>query len=674
MTPPSAAVRQALVRAGQIGVTFVAFAFFNAIAVNFEVENGVSILFPATAISILACMGFGPWAAIGVILGTIATPWHPTITPTQLVVSGLLSAAEGLIPYYVFRFRRDLTPDLRDMRSLVTFLVFGTIVNSAVSAILGNIFVIAHPPGVLLVWREVFVWWIADFTAALLIATPVLAFGGAFLARARAGVPEPPRTLTNSLQIVTVIILLGFAASFAIRTYLLNRLEQDRMDQHQAWIVAEETLHRMHGNFLRASFIQSNDPAALTKLEAARRTNEDLVRQLAPVLTDASPELAREFPVIAAGSTQWFGDMRARLEGRGDIPSPDFDAHTTGRHIISLRGMMDRANAAEWLSFVGTRRKIMIVTAMVDAIVFIILILAAVMLLYTISRPFAQLRSLIHSMREGGPVDPNRVDGRYLEVQSIAYTLADTARELRRREDELRLQTEKAMRASRAKSEFLAKMSHELRTPLNSIIGFTDLLSEQEESITRGKRLAFLENVGNSARHLLGLINDLLDIAKVESGKMKLHIEDVDLRLSIANTVASTQPLFVRKKQEIEVVTPDEPMLVRGDAGRIEQVLLNLLANANKFSPEGEKITIRGGADATMWQIEVADRGIGITAEDQQRIFDEFEQVQIRGIQATGTGLGLALARRFVEAHGGSIDVQSALGTGAVFRVRLPRT
>ncbi len=216
-------------------------------------------------------------------------------------------------------------------------------------------------------------------------------------------------------------------------------------------------------------------------------------------------------------------------------------------------------------------------------------------------------------------------------------------------------------------------MSHELRTPLNSIIGFSDLMTEQEETITREKRLGFLHNVSNSARHLLHLINDLLDIAKVESGKMKLQLEDVDLRVSIANTVASTQPLFVRKKQEVEVVTPDQPMIVRGDPGRIEQILLNLLSNANKFSPEGEKITVRGGPDESMWQIEVADRGIGIREEDQQRIFDEFEQVQTRSLQSSGTGLGLALARRFVEAHGGDIAVHSALGSGTVFRIRLPR-
>jgi signal transduction histidine kinase len=540
-------LRAALVCAGQIAITFAAFAAANAFAVLFELENDVSILFPATAVSILACMYFGVWAAIGIILGTIATPWNASITPYQLVIAGVLSAAEGLIPYFVFRARRDLTSDLRDMKSLAAFLIFGTIVNTAVSAISGNLLIVRHAPGVAIVWREVFVWWIADFVAALLIATPVLAFGGAFF-RSREKAGQQPRTITNALQIITVIILLGFAASFAIRTYLLN---------HEA--------------------------------------------------------------------------------------------------------------------YAGKQHKILVVCAIIDAIVFLILVSAAAMLLFTISRPFAQLRGAIGAVREGEIVDPTRIDSRYQEFKSIAETLAETSRDLRHREAQLKQQTEKAIRATRAQSDFLAKMSHELRTPLNSIIGFSDLLGEQEETITRAKRLAFLQNVGNSAKHLLTLINDLLDIAKVESGKMQLHIEPVDLRMSIANTVASTQALFVRKHQEVEVETPDEPMITHGDSGRIEQILLNLLSNANKFSPDGDRITIRGDAEETMWKIEVADHGIGISPNDQQRIFDEFEQVQTKGTQIAGTGLGLALARRFAEAHGGEISVSSALGAGAVFRVRLPR-
>jgi len=544
MPPIPPLLRRTLVRAGQVAITFVLFAFCNSIAKYFEVENGISILFPATAVGILCAMYFGWWAAIGIILGTIATPWSPNADLPSLVLSGSISAAEAMIPSLIFRYRRDLVGDLRDMRSLLTFLLCGTILNTAFSAVMGNLLLVSQP----LRWRGVFIWWIADFTAALLLATPFLAFGGALMSRFRIHRPERPRSITNTVQILTVIILLGFCASFAIRMYL----------------------------------------------------NEEL-------------ELG------------------------------------------------------------GKRQRIVAVTAMIDGLVLLTLGLAAATLLLKITRPFAQLRDAIEAMRDGEILDARRIDSRYEEFRSIADTLEQTARALREREEELLLQTDRAIAASRTKSEFLAKMSHELRTPLNSIIGFSDLLTEQEQTISSAKRLAFLGNVSTSARHLLGLINDLLDLARIEAGKIKMHFETVDLRLAIANTVASTAPLFVRKRQEVEVSVPDEPMIARADISRVEQVLLNLLANANKFSPEGEKISIRTASETGRWRIEVADRGIGISADDQRRIFDEFEQVQHRGTISAGTGLGLALARRYVEAHGGEISVTSEVGQGAVFGVVIPK-
>ena len=224
------------------------------------------------------------------------------------------------------------------------------------------------------------------------------------------------------------------------------------------------------------------------------------------------------------------------------------------------------------------------------------------------------------------------------------------------------MQTERAVTASKHKTDFLAKMSHELRTPLNSIIGFSDLLIEQEPAINSAKRVAFLQNVAGSAKQLLSLINDLLDISKVEAGKMSMNLEEIDLRAAIANCVASTTPLFARKNQVIDLALPKEPMIVHGDQGRIEQVLLNLLSNANKFSPEGDRITIATGGNGGNYRIEIRDHGVGISAADQQRIFEEFEQVHAKGTLSSGTGLGLALAKRFVEAHGGAIEVKSAAG------------
>jgi signal transduction histidine kinase len=473
--------------------------------------------------------------------------------------------------------------------------------------------------------------------------------------------PEQPRTITNALQIVTVILLLGFGASFGIRAWLHTQYEETRVDHLRMRLQTREQLIRLQANFLRAAFADADELGAATKIAAARRTNDELLRELRPVITTGLTSARDEFERVATQTNAWFA-------------SPDRGrAQAAAREILSLRAALDQSSAAAEERVAEKRRRLMLVTGIVDAAVFLILVLAAAMLLYTISRPFAQIRAAIRAMSEGQPPDTSRIDAQYLEFKSIADTLGETGRELRRREEELRLQTEKAIRASQHKSDFLAKMSHELRTPLNSIIGFSDLLIEQEDTIEREKRLNFLDNVAGSAKHLLKLINDLLDIARVESGKMKLEMADIDLRMSVRNTVASTHPLFVKKRQQVDVVLPDQPMMVRADPGRMEQVFLNLLSNANKFSPEGDRISIRATAADKTWQIEVTDHGIGIGPENHQRIFEEFEQVHARGAHSTGTGLGLALAKRFVEAHGGVIAVESALGTGSVFRVTLPR-
>jgi signal transduction histidine kinase len=661
--------RTALVRLGQIAVTFVLYAVCNKLALTFEVENGVSILFPATAVSILTCMTFGPWAAIGIILGTIATPWGENADLPSLIISGATASLEGLIPWAVFRYRKDLHNDLRDMKSFVAFLIFGCILNNLVSAVVGNLFVVSHPGGLRLVWEEIFVWFIADFTAALLLATPVLAFGVSLLGRR----DREPRTLVNALQILSVVVLLGWAAAFAIRTYLTSSLENEQIHQQRDAARAETIINQMHSNFLRAAFILPTDPQKLVKFDTARKTHDAYLENLRKLIGHASPELTKQFPRIATDSRKWFSDTRFSLQSSPSQSSNEMTAHVTGREILELRGMMERANSAAWLLFSTRRHKITIVAGMVDALVLLILVLATLTLLLNVSKPLAQLRAGISSMRDGHPFEARRIDGRHIEFRSLAETIEETDRALTTREEELRLQTDRAVAASKHKSDFLAKMSHELRTPLNSIIGFSELLLEQDDNVDPVRRHAFLDNVSSSAHRLLGLINDLLDISKVEAGKMPMRFEAVDLRHTIANTVATTAPLFDRKRQQVAVSVPKEPMLVRADPARVEQVLLNLLSNANKFTPEGERIEIRTGGDAGRWHIAIADRGIGISPSDQIRIFEDFEQVHTTGVLSNGTGLGLALAKRFVEAHGGTIDVESSVGNGSVFRVSLPR-
>ncbi len=226
--------------------------------------------------------------------------------------------------------------------------------------------------------------------------------------------------------------------------------------------------------------------------------------------------------------------------------------------------------------------------------------------------------------------------------------------------------------ASAAKSDFLASMSHELRTPLNAIMGFSSLMAAQPDvagELTVPRE--WIEHIRSGGDHLLTLINDLLDLAKVEAGRLELAIEPVDVGHAIAASVAGLRPLADRKHQQVEVVV-EPSIVIDADPGRLRQILYNLLSNAIKYTPDGGSIRVTGSRVGTDVWIAVQDTGVGIAPGDQTRVFEEFRQVGDPAQHQSGTGLGLALTKRLVEAHGGRIDLQSELGSGSTFTVRLP--
>ncbi len=253
--------------------------------------------------------------------------------------------------------------------------------------------------------------------------------------------------------------------------------------------------------------------------------------------------------------------------------------------------------------------------------------------------------------------------------------------ELDRRGRELAKANIRILEANRAKSQFLANMSHELRTPLNSIIGFSEILSEKLDGRIEARFLRFLHNILSSGRHLLGLINDILDLSKIEAGKMDLVFEPVSIHDIVRGVASVMHGIAARRQIRIELtVEPGLPLIV-ADPPRIKQVLYNLLSNAVKFSRDAEEVRVRvrgaspaeSGLPSAGLFIEVIDRGIGIRSDDQELIFDEFRQVDGGSTRNMGgTGLGLALVKRFVEMHGGRVEVESEPGRGSLFRVVLP--
>jgi GAF domain-containing protein len=226
--------------------------------------------------------------------------------------------------------------------------------------------------------------------------------------------------------------------------------------------------------------------------------------------------------------------------------------------------------------------------------------------------------------------------------------------------------------ASRHKSEFLANMSHELRTPLNAIIGFSEVLAEKMFGDVNDKQAEYLQDILESGRHLLSLINDILDLSKIEAGRMELEVSAFDLREAIQNALTLVRERALRRGIALHHVIDNTVAAVRADERKVKQILLNLLSNAIKFTPEGGRIEVGVSPGDGIVEVSVTDTGVGIAPEDQHAVFEEFRQVGTADKKAEGTGLGLALSRKFIELHGGKISVQSEVGRGSTFSFTLP--
>jgi PAS domain S-box-containing protein len=256
---------------------------------------------------------------------------------------------------------------------------------------------------------------------------------------------------------------------------------------------------------------------------------------------------------------------------------------------------------------------------------------------------------------------------RLFEAERSARAEAEAAR---RDADAARATAEQA---SRAKSDFLATMSHELRTPLNAIIGYQNLLADGVTGPVSDSQRRQLDRIGASAHHLLMLIDEVLTLSRVEAGKESAHIEPVDIARVLDDAASIIEPLARQKSLEFRVIGPERPIVIESDAGKLRQAVLNLLSNAVKFTGRGS-VTLRAYDATDAIVFEVRDTGIGIAAENLQRIFEPFWQVETSTTRtAPGTGLGLAVTRRLADLLGGEVSVQSAVGEGSVFTLRLPR-
>jgi signal transduction histidine kinase len=228
--------------------------------------------------------------------------------------------------------------------------------------------------------------------------------------------------------------------------------------------------------------------------------------------------------------------------------------------------------------------------------------------------------------------------------------------------------------ASKHKSQFLANMSHELRTPLNAIIGFSEVLLERMFGDLNEKQEEYLRDIYASGTHLLSLINDILDLSKIEAGRMELELREFDLPQTIDDALMLVRERASRRGIALDRAVDRRVGQIRGDERKIRQVVLNLVSNAIKFTPEGGRIEVRAVPGEGFVEVSVSDTGVGIAPENLEAVFEEFRQVGSTDQKVEGTGLGLALSRRFIELHDGRIWAKSQVGVGSTFTFAIPVT
>jgi signal transduction histidine kinase len=294
----------------------------------------------------------------------------------------------------------------------------------------------------------------------------------------------------------------------------------------------------------------------------------------------------------------------------------------------------------------------------------VLALLLGFVLSWSLIGPIQRINSRLDAIASGdfsGRVDvPNRDELGALGVN------------VNRMNDELRRLYSELEAASRHKSEFLANMSHELRTPLNAIIGFSQVLREKLFGEVNEKQEEYLDDILTSANHLLALINDVLDLSKVEAGQVELEIAPFSLREALERGVVMVKEWATKNGIGLTLEADPHVELVEADERRIRQVIYNLLSNAVKFTPEGGSVTVSSAQLDGEVHVSVADTGPGIAPEDQARIFEQFQQTEVGAKEREGTGLGLALSKMLIELHGGRIWVESEVGNGSTFTFALP--
>jgi signal transduction histidine kinase len=512
------------------------------------------------------------------------------------------------------------------------------------------------------------------------------------LVRTVAGVPAKVRTklLVAFLIIAALLVLVGV---LGLRVLGQSNARVARLGTLQRRSSAYETIQTQANEVSQALGVRaSGDPGASSLVrtksepEGGRRwlISDDLIldslSQFSPDTTEAQytfvPPPADEevlrairrdyhkenaaMRTLKSRDQAGISDERSRVLLETAI-STNTDLFALTNELANRTGQETTALiAANRSAYASSRNLIISVSAISVALALGLGLILSWSVIDPIQRTEARLREIAAGNFAGKLDVPNRD-----ELGSLSANVNRMNDELRRLYGELET-------ASRHKSEFLANMSHELRTPLNAIIGFSQVLQQRLFGEINEKQEEYLEDILSSGNHLLSLINDVLDLSKVEAGQVELELAELSLREALERGIVMVREPASRNGVRLSLELAPDVDIIRGDERRLRQVIFNLLSNAVKFTPPDGQVTVattRVGDDV---HVSVTDTGPGIAADDQERIFEEFQQTDVGVEQREGTGLGLALSKRLVELHGGRIWVESELGQGSRFVFTLP--
>jgi signal transduction histidine kinase len=487
---------------------------------------------------------------------------------------------------------------------------------------------------------------------------------------ARVPAPIHLKLLVAFAAIVVLLISLGVVALEVLgaandRAEGLGNLERKAASYHE--LKNEITRQLAAGS---EAFSAQNDEERETVLRQLRQADYQFER-LQFVAGDEGEiidEIERDYDAFLLTMVEVVGLVQA-----GDVPAAlalrDEEATPLAMNLARLTSaLLSRAESESVSTIDENRDEFLTSRWVVIAIAGASIVLAAILgyaLAWSLITPVQAMGVQLQAVAVGD-------FSRHVEVAN-RDELGELAANLNRMNDDLSRLYGEIEAANRHKSEFLANMSHELRTPLNAIIGFADVLAEGMAGDLNEKQVEYVQDILGSGKLLLSLINDILDLSKIEAGRMELEVGPFSLRDALANGISMVRERAARRDLRLALKVGEDVGVIEADERKVKQIVFNLLSNAVKFTPPGGCVDVKAGIFDDEVRVCVRDTGVGIAEQDHERIFEEFRQSSQRASDHEGTGLGLALAKRFVELHGGRIWVESAPGNGSAFTFTLPQ-